>query len=62
MTVPINTVLSAIFLYSMFGYVVIVCYLAMAGLLLMQYLTNKKIAKLEYTSLKLADKRIQLLA
>ena len=58
MTVPINTVISAIFLFNMYGYVVIVCYLCMAGLLVMQYFTNKYIAKVQYKSLTLADSRI----
>ena len=58
MTVPINTVLSAIFLFSMYGYVVIVCYVSMAGLLIMQYFTNKYIAKVQYRALTLADSRI----
>ena len=44
MTVPINTILSAIFLYWMFGAVIIVCYVAMAGLLAMQICINKYIA------------------
>lgn len=43
-TVPINTCLSAIFLFNMYGSVVIVCYISMAGLLVMQYLTNKYLA------------------
>ena len=62
MTVPINTVLSAIFLFRMYGLVVIVCYLSMAGLLVMQYFTNKYIAKVQFASLTLADSRIQLLS
>ena len=45
-TVPLNTVLSAGFLYSMYGPVVVVCYLSMAALLAMQYFTNKRIATL----------------
>lgn len=61
-TVPINTVLSAVFLFSMYGYVVVVCYLAMGGLLAMQCFTNKRIAKLQFASLTLADSRIQLLS
>jgi hypothetical protein len=32
-TVPINTIISAIFLYQMYGEVIILCYLAMAFLL-----------------------------
>jgi len=61
LTVPINTIISAYFLFSMFGPVVVVCYLAMAGLLIMQYFTNNCIAKLQYRALTTADKRIQFL-
>ena len=43
-TVPINTILSAIFLFSMYHYIVLVCYLAMLLLLVMQYFTNNYIA------------------
>jgi len=39
----------------MYGAVVLLCYLAMAGLLLMQYCTNKYIAKVQLSSLKFAD-------
>ena len=45
-TVPFNTAISAIFLFNMFGAIIIVCYLIMAGLLVMQYFTNKYIATL----------------
>ena len=34
-TVPINTILSAIFLFSMYRYIVLVCYFAMFLLLIM---------------------------
>ena len=61
-TVPINTIISAIFLFSMYHYIVLVCYLAILLLLVMQYFTNKYIAKLLYKSLTLADKRIQFLS
>ena len=61
-TVPINTCLSAIFLFNMYGSVVIVCYLSMAALLALQYYTNKYLAKIKYESLTYADKRIQLLS
>ena len=62
LTVPINTCLSAAFLFSMFGWVVVVCYAAMGLLLLMQYYTNDYIAKLQYAALTSADRRIQLVA
>jgi hypothetical protein len=62
LTVPINTALSAAFLFSMFGTIVVVCYVAMGLLLLMQYYTNACIARLQYAALTTADKRIQLLA
>lgn len=45
LTVPINTALSIAFLYSMFGYIMVVCYAAMVLLLLMQFYTNDCIAK-----------------
>ena len=62
LTVPINTALSATFLFSMFGYIVVVCYVAMGVLLVMQYYTNACIARLQYAALTTADKRIQLIA
>lgn len=61
-TVPINTVISAIFLFQMYGAVIIVCYLTMAGLLGMQYCTNKYIGKVQYEAQTVADKRLQLLS
>ena len=61
-TVPVNTVLSAIFLFSMYGYIALVCYLAMLLLLVMQYFTNNYNAQILYKSLTLADKRIQFLS
>ena len=61
-TVPINTCLSAIFLFKMYGSVVIVCYISMAGLLVMQYLTNKYLAGVQFKTLTFADERIQLLS
>ena len=62
MTVPVNTVLSAIILFKMYGLVVIVCYFSMGGLLTMMYFTNKYMAKLQMTSKTKADSRIQLLS
>lgn len=38
-----------------FGSVIIVCYVAMGGLLLMQYFSNNVISGLNYKSQKLAD-------
>ena len=61
MTVPINTIISAIFLFNMFGAVVVVCYIAMALLLVLQYFSNKKLATLQLRHLKLGDKRIEFL-
>ena len=46
LTVPINTAISATFLFDMFGWIVVVCYIAMGFLLLMEIYTNKYIAKL----------------
>jgi len=45
-TVPVNTVISAVFLFSMYGPVVVICYIAMLFLLLIQYFSNKKLASL----------------
>ena len=42
----------------MYGYVVIVCYLSMAGLLILQYYSNNYIAKVQYKFLTIADTRI----
>ena len=61
-TVPLNTILSAVFLFHMYGYIIIVCYASMGGLLLMQCCTNKIIARAQFKALTRADKRIQLLA
>jgi len=44
--VPLNTIISALFLFNMYGGVTVVCYLSMAALLLLQYLSNKKLATL----------------
>ena len=62
MTVPINTLISAIFLFNMFGPVVFVCYLAMGLLLVLQYFSNIKLAKLQLKTLGLSDKRIEFLS
>lgn len=42
--------------------VIIVCYVAMALLILLQYYTNDKISALRFTAMKLADKRIEFLS
>jgi hypothetical protein len=44
--VPLNTILSAALLYSMFGPIVIVCYVGMFGLICIQICSNKILAKL----------------
>ena len=44
--VPVNTLISAALLYSMFGPVVVVCYLGMLGLLALQICSNKVLARL----------------
>lgn len=57
-----NTVISASFLFSMYGNVVIVCYAAMAFLLLMQYVSNNYLNGLQYKFLTIADSRIQFIS
>jgi hypothetical protein len=44
--VPLNTLISAIILFNMYGSVVILCYLSMGGLLALQYYSNKTLANL----------------
>jgi hypothetical protein len=56
--VPLNTILSAIFLYHEFGGVIVVCYLSMGGLLALQYFSNNYLAKLQTKSLGLSDTRV----
>lgn len=46
--VPVNTAVSAAILGSMYGPVVLVCYAAMAALLLLQYWSNKVLAGLQF--------------
>ena len=46
--VPLNTIASAFILYSMYGKVVILCYITMALLLLLQYWSNKWLANIQY--------------
>jgi len=46
-TVPLNTIISAVFLYRMFGAAVFICYLGMIGLLLLQYFSNKSLKMLQ---------------
>jgi|APCry1669189768_1035252.scaffolds.fasta_scaffold50746_2 hypothetical protein len=42
--VPVNIIVSAIILFQMYGAVVILCYIAMFGLLVLQYYSNKILA------------------
>lgn len=56
--VPTNTLLSAYILYSMYGSVVVLCYITMAGLLLIQYFSNKKLADLQFDNCQVTDQRI----
>ena len=42
--VPLNTLISAFFLYSMFGPVIFLAYLAMLLLLFLQYYSNHHLA------------------
>ena len=44
--VPLNTIVSAILLYSMFGWKVIVCYAGMFCLILLQIFSNKILGNL----------------
>jgi ABC-type siderophore export system fused ATPase/permease subunit len=46
--VPVNTIVSAVILGKMYGSVVILCYLTMLALLALQYVSNKKLATLQY--------------
>lgn len=56
--VVVNTILSGIYLYNMFGSIIVVCYVAMALLLALQYFTNDLISGLSYKAQKLADRRV----
>lgn len=58
--VPLNTALSAVILFYMYGRVVIMCYVTMALLLVLQYWSNKKLAQLNYDKKAETDKRIAL--
>ena len=62
LTVPINTIVSAILLYSMFGYIIFVCYVMMALLLVMMNYTNKYTAKLQHSAMTTADTRLQFVS
>jgi hypothetical protein len=44
--VPVNTAISAVILFRMYGAVVILCYVAMLALLALQYFSNKRLATL----------------
>lgn len=48
-TVPLNTIVSAIILYTMFGPIILLSYIGMLVLLALQYFSNKKLANLQYT-------------
>lgn len=56
--VPVNTLISIFILYNMFGPVILLSYLAMIGLLALQYFSNKKIAALQYILKTQTDSRI----
>ena len=53
--VPVNTIASAVILGHMYGSVIIVCYAAMAFLLLLQYFSNKYLANLQYENMQYTD-------
>jgi ABC-type multidrug transport system fused ATPase/permease subunit len=60
--VPVNTLISICILYNMFGPIILLSYLAMIGLLVLQYWSNKWIADLQYALKKQTDSRIQLIS
>ena len=53
--VPLNTVVSFIILFRMYGIVTLICYVAMAALLLLQYVSNKKLAALSFENRSYID-------
>jgi|LauGreDrversion4_2_1035121.scaffolds.fasta_scaffold252860_1 hypothetical protein len=59
--VPVNTLVSGVLLYSMFGPVIVVCYLGMVALLALQICSNKVLARVLMRSLTFSDTRIQYL-
>lgn len=59
--VPINTIVSGYLLGNMFGSVIIVCYVAMAALLFLQYSSNKTLANLQFENMQYTDQRIGML-
>mmetsp|Transcript_34218 Transcript_34218/g.33445 ORF Transcript_34218/g.33445 Transcript_34218/m.33445 type:complete len:230 (-) Transcript_34218:31-720(-) len=60
--VPINSLISAIILYSMYGAVILLCYVAMLLLLWFQQWSNKKLSLLQYNNLKKTDQRVNYLS
>lgn len=59
--VPVNTITSAIILGKMYGSIIILCYIMMAGLLALQYFSNKKLASLQFSRCQVTDERIGIL-
>lgn len=60
--VPVNTIISAVILGKMYGPVVILCYLTMLGLLALQYVSNKRLANLQFENCKVTDQRIAIIS
>lgn len=60
--VPVNLVVSACILISMYGPVVMISYVIMGGLLYLQYSSNKKLADLQFENCQVTDKRISLVS
>lgn len=58
LTVPFNSLLSALILYSMYGYVILYCFLAMGLLLILQLVANNHLAKLLSKNFEFTDHRI----
>jgi hypothetical protein len=56
--VPLNTLISGLLLYSMFGPKVIICYIGMFCLIMLQIFSNKILGKLQMSALKFSDERI----
>lgn len=57
-TVPLNTLISAMFLVYMFGAQVLLCYVCMGFLLALQYFSNKALASLQLQTFAQSDARI----
>lgn len=58
--VPVNTIISAFILHSMFGWTIWVCYAGMLALLLIQIFANKIIANTLHRMMQLTDQRVEL--